>query len=721
MEQWGRVREWLGIGKSPTIDTTSDEIREAMELARQAQRSEDYTRALSALDRAMHVADEEKDAASVTIIALHQADVLMLQGQYDEAEQLLQTVQQTAEAVNQPGFASYALSSLGALYQHRGDWEQARETYERAREVAQEAQSDGAEGRAMGHLADVYLHENNASYAVHLLQESLPKLNAAGDLELSSYFVGRLGEAMIATGQETEGYQLLDRAFKLGEQLRNKRMMRRWATTIGDKTYEQQRYQQAYTYYKQALPLYDADPTVAYVNTLVRVSRTCLNLGEREEALIYAQQAVQVSGQGDDASLQALAAGALGIALRANGDYTEAAEHLRTAVDNTASDADPLGKIDLLRQLAAVQAATNQPDGAEAAYQQALTLAQSAEREDAQAEVHRDLGLFYAGQQKLTEAVQEWTIALGMFETSGSNNQVARLYCDIASARRQLGQGQRAIRDYEQALITLNHVDDIGTRGLVLSNAANAYTDQGDIESAAAFFRESIEIARKIGDDAALSTRQGNYGWFLIGTGKPRSGIEQLTAAIDTSEQLNLTLQNAVQTDNLGLAYDSLSQYKTALEYHESAQQKLDTLDAPPARWQAMFKANTARTKLSLGLVEEANALLAEALEIARTTTDFEALAYALVSRARGHLGSNALETAQQNVTEAVQIARKADMRRVLAEALTVYSEQQAAAGQRERSRELWEEARRLHKMVGSPQAKQTPFWLEDSTGKATE
>ncbi|MEM6528513.1 MAG: tetratricopeptide repeat protein, partial [Chloroflexota bacterium] len=602
-----RLRDAFGFGSTPpTGPTQTDEMREAMDIARMARRNEDYERALTALDRAMQIADTEQDTHSVTVIALHQADVLIEQGKLDEAEQLLQTVLQTAEAVNQSGFMSYAMSSLGVLQGQRDNWNEARETFENARKIAKEVGNAGAEGRAAGHLADVYLHENNASYAVHLLQESLPQLNQAGDMELSSYFVGRLGEAMMATGQENEGYQLLDRALRLGEQLRDNKMIRRWSVAIGDVAYARHNFQEAYMFYKQALPLFAATPNPDYIRTLTQTSRACLNIAQPEEALVYAEQAITVTKNHDDEKLLAEARSALGTALRANNRSAEAVEHLEAAaaVNTTVTPAS----IELLRQLAAARSEMGDTDAAAAAYQKTIQQAQQAQLPVAKAEVQRDMGLLYAAQGRLAEAVNQWVAALETFEAENDTDQIARLYSDIAGARRQLGQGQRAIRDYEQALIALNHVEDIATRGLVLSNAGNAYADQGDVDSAESFLKESIDIARKIGDRHAESTRLGNYGWFLLSTGNPRKGIEKLTQALEISTELGLTLQAAVQTDNLGLAYDVLNQYRTALDYHEKALGMLAELEKPPLRWQVMFRANAARTRLSLGNVDEAGA-----------------------------------------------------------------------------------------------------------------
>ncbi|MEL6268423.1 MAG: tetratricopeptide repeat protein, partial [Chloroflexota bacterium] len=629
-----KLRDAFGFGPTPPGGAAqTDEMREAMDIARMSRRNEDYDRAMAALDRAMSIADADQDTHSVTVIALHQADILIDQNKLDEAEQLLQTVLQTAEAVNQSGFMSYAMSSMGVLQTQRGDWNDARETFEKAREIGKDVNNPGAEGRAMGHMADVYIHESNASYATHLLQESLPKLNQAGDLELSSYFVGRLGEAMLETGQENEGYQLLDRALRLGEQLRDNRMIRRWSVAIGDVAYNRSNYQEAYMFYKRALPLFAATPDPAYIRTQTQTSRACLNIAQPEEALVYAQQAMTVTQNHEDEALLAMARGALGTALRANNRSGEAVEHLEAAV--AVNTAVTPASIELLRQLAAARAEDGDAAAAETAYRQTIEQAEQADLPLAKAEVQRDLGLLHASQRKLADAVTVWSAALATFEAQNDTDQIARLYSDIAGARRQLGQGQRAIRDYEQALIALNHVEDIATRGLVLSNAGNAYADQGDIESAESFLKESIDIARKIGDRQAESTRLGNYGWLLLSTGNPRKGVEKLTQALEISNEMGLKLQAAVQTDNLGLAYDVLNQYRTALEYHQKALAMLDDLENPPLRWQVMFRANAARTRLSLGNVDEAAAAFADLLTQARATTDFEVLAGVLVGHAR--------------------------------------------------------------------------------------
>ena len=519
MEFFQKLSEWLGFDSNASREPTPiDEIRETMEIARLAKRNEDYDRAFSHLEQAMQIADKQNDTDSITIIALHQADVLITSEQYDRASELLNTILNASERVSQPGFLSYALSSQGTLHQKRGEWALARESYERARDLARANNATGAEGRALGHMADVYLHETNASYAVHLLEESLPKINAAGDLELSSYFVGRLGEAMNQNGQETQGRQLLDRALRLAEQMQDKAMIRRWSQVIGDRLIDIGNYGEAHLFYNRALQLYPEKPQIDHVDLYAKMSQISLGLRENDEAIHYARKAIEYAEDLNSTEYQAKAQSILGIALRVADQHEEAITVLQSAIENnTGNDKN----LDLTRNLAAAQMESGKFDDALQTYQTAMEKARNTKNEITVAEVQRDMGILFVNQRKLNKAIQYWNDALVAFDRNNDHNQTARLYCDIANARRQLGMSSRAIRDFEQALMALNSVTDIATRGLVLSNAANAYVDQGDIDSAASFFKESIDIAQQINDPTAQSTRLGNYGWFLLTTGKP--------------------------------------------------------------------------------------------------------------------------------------------------------------------------------------------------------
>src|SRR5690606_25457169 len=210
------------------------------------------------------------------------------------------------------------------------------------------------------------------------------------------------------------------------------------------------------------------------------------------------------------------------------------------------------------------------------------------------AQTHLELGLIYEQQRDIQAAIAQWSAALTIYEGERYFAQAARLYCDIGGARRFLGQGKRALKEYEQALMMLSSVDDWGTRGIVVSNAAIAYADIGDVESAEAFFEEAIEIAHRLQDSAAEATRLGNYGWFLLSSGRPQRALTTLERALALSEQEGLTLQVAVQKDNLGLVYEALGKHDTALAHHRDALERLHEAENP--HWYSVVRINLAST-----------------------------------------------------------------------------------------------------------------------------
>jgi tetratricopeptide (TPR) repeat protein len=715
-----QVRNWLAIDPTPPPTTRVDAVREALERGQRAKRAEEYPQALDALEQAMRLVKENRDFTSMSVVALQKAEVLICQQRWEEAGEVLATIRQRAQVNNQKAQTAYVLDMLGVLAQAQGNWDSARQYYEQALNVARAVGAIGAEGRALGHLADTYLHENNASYAVHLLREALPRLNGASEIELGTYFVGLLGQGLIQTGQEGEGNQLLGRALKLAKQMDDRRYERRWSLALGERAMVEGRYDDAYTHYERALQLFSTPAfTYEYIVALCQMSKASLKVSLHDDALRYAEYAEALSSTLDDGGLNTMVQSALGMALHAGGRSAKAIAYLQVAAEGYESLERGADEVETLRHLAASLADIADDESAISTYRRAAQRAEAHGIRLALAEVRRDLGLLYSQRRMTQLALQEWSAALVVYEAEKAHAQIARLRCDIGNARRQLGQGQRAMKDYEQALMALNLLnDDPETRGVVLSNAANAYVDQGDVESAEAFFKEAISLAQRAGNQAAESTRRGNYGWYLLAVGRPRQAINALEQALQMSQMLKLDLQVAVQTDNLGLAYDLLGDHTTALEYHQRALERVRPLRN--SEWESVFKTNLANALLGLGKVEDAATLFEQALAQSRSSENVDGIVQALIGMARVYLGRKEPQKAEAALNEAISMARKTDLRRLLAQALSVHSEQQAAVKNTERSVALWGEARKLFNILQDPKAKVSPAWLPDTPVQAS-
>lgn len=711
------------IGLTPPRYPNRPEIsalREAVDNGQRLKRAENYDEALQAFEAAVQLATSSGDSNALAVIAFNQAEVYLAQQRYDEAETLLKQAHKTAHESRQRHHMAYMLIGLGMLAQRKNDWKTAQSSYEQAREIAQQARAAGAEGRALGYLADVYSHDANATYAIHLLREALPKLNMTGDIEPSGYFVGRLGQALTASGQPVEGKQLLERALRLAKQIGYHQYERQWGMALGEQAASEGQNEEALQYFRDSLELFNPSTQAeGYIRVLCQLSKVCHDLRRLDDALIYAKQAAGLATQvAGDEKVVVQTDITLGIVLVASKDYDAAVPYLKGVTDRISElQIEPIGftETDVVRHLAAAHAELGDEAAAINAYRQAITRAEKGEAKLEAAQAARDLGLFFASRRKMADAIREWTAALAIYEAERQSAQAARLYCDLASARKFIGYGQRAMKDYERALMLLSNIkDDWETRGLVLSNAATAYADQGDVDSADSFFNESIASARRLNNEGAEATRRGNYGYFMLLTGRPQQALSALEYALRLSQKLELTLQAAIQTDNLGLLYDQEGNYPKGLALHREALTLIEPLKS--FHWEQVVRLNLASSLLATNQLEEARAFLEVALTQGRTDDDVELLIRALTGKAHLALRLQQSADAGEWLEEAVTRARKADMRRLEAEALTIYSQQQAALGQSEQAVSLWRDAQKVFAMLRAPQATMQPAWLNRST-----
>jgi tetratricopeptide (TPR) repeat protein len=692
-----RLAKWVGVDATtpPNPDVVS--IKARLETARVAKRDENYASAMENLDEALSVADKLGDHAATAIIQLHRADILIRTDQTHQAQELTEQIIRTAEQGNQQVTRAYGLVLMGLIERARGNIAGARTLLETARGQAQAANSAGAEGRAGGHLADTFLSEGNASYAAHLLRDALEKLNQGGDLELSSYFVGRLGEALIEIGEETEGDTLLGRALRLADQLKSRGDLRRWHAALGRRALTQGRYAESYNHFEKAIT-FMAEDAPERVDALREIASACLYLDKQHDALVYAQQSLALSDK--DPRIH----GTVGIILQSMGRFDEALGHLKIAVE--AGDSD----LDTQRALAAATLDSGDVEAALSLYNATLQNSIKARLPLEQARTLRDIGHLNLRMHQPQEALRNWMSAVELYQVDDIHAQVARLYCDIAQVRTQIGQGGRAFKEYERALMAMNSAADPLTRGLVLSNAATAYVEQGDPETAEAFFSESIKIAQNLLDEPAEAMRRGNLGWFLLVTGRLPRAQSALEYALQLSRRLKLTLAIAVQSSNLAQANQALGHLDAAAELHEQALAAVDQIDS--THWQAIVRINFAAFLVDQGDFERARTLYDEALERAPLAEDVEGHHRAQIGLAYLDVKKNNPAAALARMAESLPLVRQSGLRRVLAEALTVTSEILAADQQDAEAEHHWNEASKLYKALHHPLGSSHPAWI---------
>lgn len=704
MKFFRRIKGFLS--STPQTKTVPKRIQliELIDHARREQYSEDYEKALQLLSQAMQIAETEYDTRSKVDITLSRADILIAQGDFKTAEFVLNELKDDGESRGMKAPLAYALASLGTIAQKKDEWEQARDYYEQAREIADSIKTDGASGRAAAHLADVYLHEGNASYAIYLLEGALEKLIRSGDRELLGYFQGQLGIAKIASGYEQDGILMLQKGLESAIEINYRPQQRRLHLTLGEQAIKTANFRRAYQHYFEALSLYSTPPpeTSEYTRALCQISKACIRIREIGSAKDYAQKALIIAEKLENETLIAMAKACLGLA----SDEENAMPYLQDALVIYEQAESDSFHIDILRKLAALEVNSGNIEKAKELYQQALDKAESMPIERAQ--IHSELAKLRSKQKQRREAIEQWQEALRLYQESNQGNKIGYVYCEIAVLYEQLGDGRMAKREYGYALEQLGRVDDSTMRGLVLANVAAAYSEFGDIDSAADFFKESIEISQRNRNRAIEALRRGNYGHLLALSNRPKEAISQLTQAHRISEEMGLKLQATVMLGNMGLSYAAMQDHDAAMKRYDSVLETFEKLEEP--LWQAIFEANAADSLVHLGRYDEASEKYESALAKSKQEEHVPALAQTLIGQVSLALAQQDIETAKSKIQEVDPIARRLQYRRYLALLHQAQSQVYAAENNSEQAQSAWDEAIQYRNTMGMPPIE--PDWL---------
>jgi tetratricopeptide (TPR) repeat protein len=262
---------------------------------------------------------------------------------------------------------------------------------------------------------------------------------------------------------------------------------------------------------------------------------------------------------------------------------------------------------------------------------------------------------------------------------------------NLGNAYYSLGQFERALGYYEQALSVDRETGDRRGEGVRLGNLGNAYHALGQVERAIKLYAEALVTAREIGDRRNEGVWHRHLGNAYLDFGQVKRAIECHEQALAISRQIDDRRGEGAELGNLGRAYRVLGQLERAVNLYEEA--LVIAREIGDRQREDVCLANMGIAYLVLGQVEQAIEFHEEALAIARDIGDRRSEGAWL-----GHLGwayraLGHLERAINLCEEALAIARDIGDRRRESVWLGNLGDAHRALGQSEQAINLCEEA----------------------------
>jgi len=684
-----------------------------LEAILRAKNAEDYAEALRLLAEWAASPSAQQSPTLAIDLALNMADIHALQGAYDQAQALLEQARQRAEGLRSRSPLAYVLCASASLAQARQRWDEADALLQEALRLAEEANSEGAKGRALGHLADGDLHRGETARAISRLLEALPLLESSGDTEPLPYFASRLAQAYQRSNRPDDAETLLNRALILADQEGERRSQRRIQQQLGALALAKGDQDKAASHYKAAYQLLPDQPDdlPQAVDVLAQHSQTLLAQDGPTAAQALAERALALAETCQDEALLGLAQASLGLVRKAQGQHEAAQSLLQRASDFYRTLPPTPFSLHLLNQWADLQAALD-PQQAIASYQAVAQVADKARLPHMRAQSLAEMGRLYLRLGQQAEASRAFQDALALYRSSNRPADAARLHCQLAALYAQQGQS-RALREYEQALLLLKNVHSAEVRGQILQDVGHYYMRYGDVDTAESFFAEAVQLAADSGNRALEAERRGFLGVLLALSGEPHRGLAELAKAQSLiGEDERQVVRRAFILTRLAIAQRANNDLAEALRTHEQALALIG--DAPEAVWMAVQKADTLLEQpVPTPYLDEAQALYARAEASWRAAENVPLLILALIGLGRVALLRHDAAAAAPFIDEAYALATKAALRRPLAEIRALQSHQAALQGDQARAESLWQEAARLRRILKRPPF--DPPWLREN------
>jgi tetratricopeptide (TPR) repeat protein len=232
-----------------------------------------------------------------------------------------------------------------------------------------------------------------------------------------------------------------------------------------------------------------------------------------------------------------------------------------------------------------------------------------------------NLGLAYSALGQMEKAIEHYEQALVIAREIGDRRGEGADLGNLGNAYRALGQVDKASEYYEQALVIFCDIGDRRGEGNGLGNLGLAYYQLGQVEKAIEYYEQALVIAREIGDRRGEGNGLGNIGLAYRDLGQVDKAIEYNKQALVIAREIGDRRNEGNWLGNIGSAYYQLGQVEKAIEHYEQA--LVIAREIGDRRGEGNGLGNIGLAYYQLGQVDKAIEHYEQALVIAREIGDY--------------------------------------------------------------------------------------------------
>jgi CHAT domain-containing protein/tetratricopeptide (TPR) repeat protein len=330
--------------------------------------------------------------------------------------------------------------------------------------------------------------------------------------------------------------------------------------------------QKALDYFNQALPLMRAvGDRAGEAMALNNIGVVYADLGEKQKALDYYNQSLPLMRAVGDRTDEATTLSNIGRVYDALGEKQKALEYFNQALPLRRAVGDSVGEAITLTNIGAVYADLGEKQKALEYFNQALPLSRAVGDRAGEAATLNNIGSVYNALGEKQKALEYFNQALPLRRAVGERAGEAEVLNNIGAVYDDLGEKQKALEYYNQALPLLRAVGDRADEATTLSNMGLVYDTLGEKQKALDYFNQALPPTRAVGDRAGEARTLNNVGLVYDALGEAQKALGYFNQALPLARAVGDRAGEATVLNNIGRAYSDLGEKQKALDYYNQA------------------------------------------------------------------------------------------------------------------------------------------------------
>ncbi|WP_425391647.1 tetratricopeptide repeat protein [Ekhidna sp.] len=242
-----------------------------------------------------------------------------------------------------------------------------------------------------------------------------------------------------------------------------------------------------------------------------------------------------------------------------------AQDEVKKLIEIIETSTDMIRKVEAMNELSYALRNSN-PDSSILLSNQAEQLARSMKYPLGEANAIMNRGIGHTSLGEYYTALQEFLVALNIYERLNETNSQAKIYNNIGRVYNFIGDTSLALSYYEKSAQLYEKLNNKARQGVLLNNIGFVYKQKQDYSLALSYFRNSLDRARSLNiqDNAFYATY--NMGSTYMHLNNPDSAFKYLNYTVELAKKYRDQYVLSLTYIDLGQMYRKLNKPSLAEE-----------------------------------------------------------------------------------------------------------------------------------------------------------